>query len=59
MTKTIAQMTAEEYKQFLLNNPDEVKKLDETLPQTGTAVTGTWRNGVWIPAVALSPEQPQ
>jgi hypothetical protein len=47
MTKPIAQMTAEEYKQFLLNSPDEAKKLDEAAAPA-IVPTVVWRNGVAV-----------
>jgi len=47
MTKSVQQMTADEYKTFLFEHPEEAKKLDEP---TAPAVvpTGFWRNGVWV-----------
>jgi len=47
MTKTVQQMSASEYKQWLLDNPEEAKKLDA--PAAPAAVpTGFWRNGQWV-----------
>jgi hypothetical protein len=59
MAKHYSQMTANEYRDWLLNNPEEVKKLDEATPPTGSAISGTWRNGQWVAAVPVSPEKPQ
>jgi hypothetical protein len=47
MNKPVSQMTADEYKTFLLNNPDEAKKLDEPTAKP-VGPTGYWRNGTWI-----------
>lgn len=50
MTKTVNQMTADEYKNWLLQNPDEAKKLDEpTAPNVVPTVV--WRNGVAVQIV--------
>ena len=47
MAKTVAQMTAAEYKEWMLANPEEAKKLDA--PAAPAAVpTGFWRNGQWV-----------
>ena len=45
--KSVNQMTAEEYKQFLLSSPDEAKKLDN--PEAAPVVPIVyWRNGVLV-----------
>jgi hypothetical protein len=47
MAKTVQQMSAAEYKDWLLNNPDEAKKLDA--PTAAPVVpTVVWRNGVAV-----------
>ena len=43
-------MSADEYKQFLLNNPEEAKKLDEPGVAPTITPTGFWRNGAWVKA---------
>ena len=50
MSKTVQQMSASEYKEWMLANPDEAKKLD--IP-TATPVIPTvvWRNGVAVQIV--------
>lgn len=48
MTKSVSQMSAAEYKDWLLNNPEEAKKLDEGQAVPGGVPTGFWRNGVWV-----------
>jgi len=50
MAKTVQQMTADEYKNWLRENPDEAKKLDDA---TAPAVIPTvvWRNGVAVQIV--------
>jgi len=54
MSKSVKEMTASEYKEWLYNNPDEAKKLDEaTSPKVATP-SGLWRNGVWV---NLEPKQ--
>lgn len=50
MAKTIAQMTAAEYKVWLLEHPDEAKKLDEGAVQPKALPTGFWQNGQWVSA---------
>lgn len=59
MTKPLSQMTANEYKDWLLNNREEAAKLDES-PTSPVLPTGTWRDGQWIPySVAAPIEKPQ
>lgn len=53
--KSVKDMTAEEYKTFLLNSPDEAKKLDEPRA-TPMGPTGYWRNGTWV---SIQPSQPE
>jgi hypothetical protein len=50
MAKTIAQMTAEEYKQWMRDNPDEAKKLDD-VAAPAVIPTVVWRNGVAVQIV--------
>lgn len=47
MAKTVQQMSAAEYKDWLLNNPDEAKKLD-TPTAAPVVPTVVWRNGVAV-----------
>jgi hypothetical protein len=47
MTKTVQQMTAAEYKEWLLNNPEDAKKLDAPVAPAALP-TGYWRNGQWV-----------
>jgi hypothetical protein len=48
MAKTIQQMTASEYKEWLAANPEEAKKLDAPAGAPALTPTGFWRNGVWV-----------
>lgn len=48
MSKSVQQMTATEYKEWLSNNPEEAKKLDEPAAPKVVAPSGLWRNGVWV-----------
>lgn len=50
MAKTVQQMTAAEYKDFLLNSPDEAKKLDD-VAAPAVIPTVVWRNGVAVQIV--------
>lgn len=50
MAKTVQQMSASEYKDFLLNNPEEAKKLDE-VTAAPVIPTVVWRNGVAVQIV--------
>jgi len=50
MAKTIQQMSADEYKQWLRENPDEAKKLDE-VSAPAVVPTVVWRNGVAVQIV--------
>lgn len=52
MTKSIQQMTADEYKQYMRDNPEEIKKLDAPTGAPSLIPTGFWRNGVWVKAEA-------
>lgn len=47
MTKSVSQMTAAEYKNWMLNNPEEAKKLD-TPTASPVIPTVVWRNGVAV-----------
>lgn len=50
MTKSVEQMTASEYKTWMLQNPEEAKKLDQpTAAHVLPAVV--WRNGVAVQIV--------
>ncbi len=50
MTKSVQQMSAEEYKQWMFANPEEAKKLDA--PSAAPVVpTVVWRNGVAVQIV--------
>lgn len=45
--KAVKDMTAEEYKQFLLGSPEEAKKLDN--PEAAPVVPVVfWRNGILV-----------
>lgn len=60
MAKSIAQMTAAEYKEYLNNAPaEEIKKLDEQPIPQGTVPTGTWRNGHWVSYAPGEIQKPQ
>jgi len=50
MAKTIQQMSATEYKEWLLSNPEEAKKLD-TPTAAPVVPTVVWRNGVAVQIV--------
>ena len=50
MSKTVQQMSADEYKTWLLQNPDEAKKLD-TPTAAPVIPTVVWRNGVAVQIV--------
>jgi len=47
MAKTVQEMSAAEYKVWMLQNPDEAKKLDSPTAPTVTP-TVVWRNGVAV-----------
>jgi hypothetical protein len=51
MTKTIGQMSAEEYKRWLYDNPEEAKKLDTPANPEVPRPTSVWRNGVLVQLV--------
>lgn len=59
MSKPISKMTSEEYKQWMQDNPEEAKKIDQGPVVPGVLPTGTWRNGQWIPYGPQTPQQPQ
>lgn len=47
MTKSVNQMSANEYKEWLLSHPEEAKELDK--PSTKAVIpTIVWRNGVAV-----------
>jgi len=48
MSKSVKEMTASEYKEWLLNNPEEAKKLDEAHAPKVATPSGLWRNGQWV-----------
>lgn len=48
MSKTVNQMSADEYKKWMFENPEEAKKLDGPAAPAVATPTGLWRNGVWI-----------
>jgi hypothetical protein len=50
MTKTVQQMSAEEYKEWLYANPEEAKKLD-SVAAPAIVPTVVWRNGVAVQIV--------
>lgn len=54
MTKTVNQMTAAEYKDWMFQNPEEAKKLDAptAAPVLPTIV---WRNGIAVQTVNTNP----
>ncbi len=50
MTKSVQQMTATEYKEWLYQNPEEAKKLDD-VAAPAIVPTVVWRNGVAVQIV--------
>ncbi len=47
MTKSVNQMSAAEYKEWMFQNPEEAKKLDQ--PNAAPVIpTVVWRNGVAV-----------